>query len=217
MNANAQLPSIEPATGGSPPPTLPLWHSAQEMQLISASAELGPTATADGQPDPSAQVVPRGPSRITLSRAVSAGAAETITAYLEPFFTEAREAQVLVLQGGGPPLRINGQRAPRVAVLRPHDLLQWEEGEYQVALFLRPVLGPPPSHLIGVPCPVCRIPFSAEDEECYHCACGTVMHLQKSKPGGLECALVRAPAGCPTCQRALILTGRYALPGGGHG
>jgi hypothetical protein len=101
-------------------------------------------------------------------------------------------------------LRVNGQAAPPATVLRENDFVQWgPEVSFVVALVHRSALGPPSPEDIGRPCPICRVPFSA-DAVTFGCACGTRVHCDGSEDG-LQCA--QRSGRCPSCCQPIDLEG----------
>jgi len=107
-------------------------------------------------------------------------------------------------------LRVNGQAAPRVAVLRENDVVQWgPEVSFVVEFVRHSVVGPPPPELVGRPCPICRVPFSAAALT-YGCVCGTRLHCE-AREDRLQCA--QRSRICPSCRKPVVLEANgAALP-----
>jgi hypothetical protein len=130
---------------------------------------------------------------------------------LEPVVTPDGQLRLLLVHSGNGRLRLNGNSAPRISLLRERDQFEWDDAcVFHVAIFHRPNTGPAPADTIGKPCPICLTPFTENtDSICYRCPCGTVLHLQD--PSGLECA--RAVHDCPHCHQPVSLKeGYYWLP-----
>jgi hypothetical protein len=131
-------------------------------------------------------------------------------ATLEPFINSHRQPRILATFPANSRPHLNGEPAPRIVVLRAGDQIQWEEGvAFQVAIYNRPHLGPPPPALVNKPCPVCRVPLAAMST-CILCSCGVALHCEADEESGLQCAQLRRS--CPVCTRPLALTEGYASP-----
>jgi hypothetical protein len=130
---------------------------------------------------------------------------------LEPFFNWRKQLRLLAIFRAHSDPHVNGAPAPRVAVLSPGDFFQWAPGfgGFRVALFSKPQVGPPPSAVLGKPCPVCRVPFAAT-ATCVSCLCGVVLHCEPDEKEGLQCAQLRRE--CPVCKRPVVLTEGYVYP-----
>jgi len=128
---------------------------------------------------------------------------------LEASFAHRPQPRLLALTPGVQILRVNGQPAPRLAVLTERDTFQVnDDWIFHVAIFNRPRIGPPGPELIGRPCPVCLVPFAA-GAKVQLCHCGAAFHCEE--PGGLEC--IQMNAECQACGRPFVLTAGYtALP-----
>jgi len=154
-------------------------------------------------------VIPAGDSGLRL---VSPGAPAAGGAlWLEPVQQRAHPLRVLAVSASAGTLRVNGQPAPRVTVLRENDFVQWgPEVAFTVEFVRRSSVGPPPREFVGRPCPVCRVPFAA-DVVTFGCACGTRLHCEVGE-NGLQCA--QRSRRCPSCLNPLALEAiRAALPG----
>ena len=174
--------------------------------------------SAGGQPlspsKPARVEVPPGCSFIapttSLASFLSLGPSPSVDAIgaLEPVSNGERQPRLLLLNKGVAPLRVNGNPASRVTLLRERDQLQFDDSCcFHVALFHRPQIGAAPADIIGKPCPICLTPFTGETSSiCYHCPCGAVLHLQD--PAGLECA--RAVHDCPRCHQPISLLEGYS-------
>lgn len=120
----------------------------------------------------------------------------------------------LLLANGDPSrgISVNGEPAPDLAVLGVSDEVRIPAARgvtFHVTIYRRPYVGPPPSALLGQPCPVCRSPLTRETRV-YLCACGAgIHHEDESVPADrrLDCfALARD---CPVCARPLDATEGY--------
>ena len=127
---------------------------------------------------------------------------------LEPLALPDGQPRLLLLQSGAARLRVNGNPAPRLSLLRERDQFQFDDScVFHVAIFHRPQMGPAPADKLGKPCPICLTPFSEDPNSIsYRCPCGTVLHLQD--PSGLECA--RAVHDCPHCHQPISLQEGYS-------
>jgi len=121
---------------------------------------------------------------------------------IEPVRQRGHPLRLLAVADAPGALRVNGQAAPRVAVLRENDVVEWgPRVSFVVEFARRPTVGLPPPADVGRVCPVCRVPFSA-DVLTYGCACGTRLHCEASEDG-LQCAQRRRT--CPTCHQPVAL------------
>jgi len=104
-------------------------------------------------------------------------------------------------------LCVNGERAPRVSLVRECDQFHWDDTcVFHVSILHRPQIGPAPAEKRGKPCPICLAPLTDEPNTiCYRCPCGTVLHLKD--PTGLECA--RVVNACPNCKQPITLEDGY--------
>jgi hypothetical protein len=126
-------------------------------------------------------------------------------AIFEPLSSTRSQARLAVLALTEEPLRVNGQPAPRVTMLKERDVVQLGANlVLHVAIFHRPNFGAPEPQAIGRQCPVCGLPFDATSR-CLRCQCGTHLHCEEGFAGALECARMLR-SGCPSCHRALVLT-----------
>jgi hypothetical protein len=131
-------------------------------------------------------------------------------AILEPFEHEGRSYLTMVLPSNHS-VRVNSALAPRVTVLRIGDWVRLNAGLLlQVALYNRPVIGPPGTEMLGKECPVCRLPLSTETTV-YTCArCGAGLHCEgpeRDEQERLECAQICST--CPRCSSPINLTEGY--------
>jgi hypothetical protein len=127
---------------------------------------------------------------------------------VEAIHDGARPRMLLLCPTGGPRVRVNGQSAPRVAMLRVGDqLLLTDACLLHVTVFNRPRIGPPREEQIGLECPLCRTPI-ARDDEVYSCTGNCTLHHRSApkEPVGtvVECAKIAAE--CPGCTRPIVLT-----------
>jgi len=131
---------------------------------------------------------------------------------VEPFFNQRKQLKLLATFPFGADARVNGEPAPRRAVLEVGDVVQWAAGvAFHVTVFNRPRVGPPPADLVGKACPICQVPFPP-DTTTYTCACGCVFHCEADEKDGLQCAQLRGE--CPRCRRPVVLEPGYAfIPG----
>ena len=129
---------------------------------------------------------------------------------VEPFFNRRQQLRLFAMFPPGSEPWVNGHAAAAMVVMSPGDYFRWgQEPGYTVALFSRPLIGPPPpAAVLGKACPVCRLPFAA-DQTCVSCACGAVLHCEKDE-AKLQCAYLRST--CVVCRRRLVLTEGYVTP-----
>ena len=126
----------------------------------------------------------------------------SVALLLEPVRQGSHPPRLLAVATAVGALRVNGAAAPRVAVLREHDLVQWgPEVAFTVELVRRSVLGPPPPEFLGRDCPICRVAFAASDTT-FGCACGTRLHAEAS-PDQLQCA--QRCRVCPGCKQPVLI------------
>jgi len=197
--------SIRARPGGSTPATsqatLPdrlrssMELSPQRLHLIDAGSHV---------PGPGTLPLTFSPSRLPplANPPDDAGQAPLV----EPFRNQHGQLRLFALFGSGHYPVVNGEPAPRVVVLKPGDHFSWGPGHpgFQVALYTRPALGPPPFSVLGKPCPVCRVPFQ-ESSVCFHCSCGVAMHCEPDGAESLQCAVLRGS--CPVCRRPVLKEG----------
>jgi hypothetical protein len=130
-------------------------------------------------------------------------------ALLEPFLNTAKQMRILAVFPRAATVHVNGEPAPRRVVLAPGDQFQWLSSLiFQVALYSKPLIGPPPPSALGKLCPNCRVPFTA-GTTCLTCVCGVVLHCEPGEQG-LQCAQMRRE--CPACKRPLALVEGYVNP-----
>lgn len=99
-------------------------------------------------------------------------------------------------------LRLNGQPAPQLVVLKANDFVQWgADVAFHVDVVRRSVIGYPPPEWIGRPCPVCRVAFGSTDRT-LACTCGALVHCEE-REDKLQCAQLRRA--CPACQKPFTL------------
>src|SRR6266496_3754065 len=127
---------------------------------------------------------------------------------LEPVILWDGQPRLLLVNPAASRLRVNASAAPRIALLRERDQFHFDDSlVFHVAIFHRPQIGPAPADKIGKPGPICLSPFTHEPNSvCYHCQCGTVLHLHE--PSGLECA--RAVHRCPHCRQEISFKEGYS-------
>ncbi len=144
-------------------------------------------------------VTPGEPPRLETGNPLAAGAM-----VVEQIVNSRRQLRLLAVNSHGEPLRVNGQLAPRAAVLAEKDSLQLpDDTTLHVTFFNRPRNGKPPPELIGKQCPVCRVPFT-ESATVYICSCGVAMHNSPDgEADGLQCT--RLQHACIGCERPITL------------
>jgi hypothetical protein len=116
---------------------------------------------------------------------------------------EGRPA-LLMLVPPGIPVRVNGQPAPRIAVLGVGDQVQLDDAVLHVSRRREPRAAAPSPELLGRLCGVCRVALTVDTQILVH-DCGTALHLEAdSKPEAerLQCALL---GNCPVCEDAVSL------------
>jgi hypothetical protein len=109
----------------------------------------------------------------------------------------------------GARVRVNGRRAPRVALLGVGDQVQHDGCVLHLTRFRKPRIGAPPAELVGTACPTCRTPVLEDARVVVH-DCGAPIHLEdESTPEErrFECALVGS---CPRCEQPVDLEAGYA-------
>ena len=118
------------------------------------------------------------------------------------------EPHLLLLSHGALAPRVNGLPAPPLALLRERDEVLLGNGySLHVTLYTKPLIGPPPPHVVGKDCPLCRSPFTPEQTTytCYRC--GSVLHhvpdAAADDAATPPCA--GGVATCPVCSVAIIL------------
>jgi hypothetical protein len=140
-----------------------------------------------------------------LARAPARGEAACA---LEP--VGGREPRLLLLSPPGARVRVNGQAAPRVALLAVKDQVQVGGGPLlHVTAYRAARVRPTPPDRLGKECPVCRAPLAVTTV--YVCpGCGTAMHCEGEEegPDRLECA--RLSSECPTCRAPVVLRAGWA-------
>lgn len=174
----------------------------------------GPQSLGTSRPAETVSVyVPPGPSRLVLGennqvRCEPARADEIADdLIMEPLFNPKRHPQLFVLVPSHADARINGQPAPRLALLKEKDVFTCGRHVIlHVTLYHHASLGSPRPELIGKECPVCRVPFTAETTV-FACSCGAALHHEASDPQGLKCATMRGD--CPSCGRPIVLEAGY--------
>ena len=100
-------------------------------------------------------------------------------ASLAEFWTIQRQTgPALVMMTDRPYVLVNGVPAMSLTVLRPRDTLGLLPGQpHFVTQRIRPYVGPPPSELLGIRCPRCKIPLASETRIVRH-RCGVVLSLR---------------------------------------
>jgi hypothetical protein len=125
--------------------------------------------------------------------------------------TRLHQPQLLLISPANLRARVNGQPAPRVAVLRVKDQIQVRPDYLlHVTLYNRPVIGPPPATAVGKECPICRGRLTA-DTTVYLCpGCATFVHCEGEEKGGERLECVHLSSNCPVCGAAVELQEGYA-------
>jgi len=119
---------------------------------------------------------------------------------VEPVVNQHGHVRLWLVNSANDRVHVNGAVAPLLAVLKERDFVQFEEGcGAYISVLNRPRIGPPPPHLLGRECPVCRVKF-APGSKCYQCPCGAAFHMEDAD--GLQCAQTRTEC---TCGRPTIL------------
>jgi hypothetical protein len=121
-----------------------------------------------------------------------------------------RTPQLLLLSPPGARVRVNGQPAPRVALLNVKDQVQLGGGPtLHVTAYHAARVGPTPEGALGQECPVCRVPLAATTV--YVCpGCGAALHCEGEEkgPDRLECA--RLSSECPACRAPVVMREGWA-------
>jgi hypothetical protein len=167
-----------------------------------------------GGADPQRLGVPGGVSYMQAGAAGPPRLLAQAPAQGEPAFAvEAvggRQPQLLLLSPAGARVRINGQPAPRVALLSIKDQVQLDGGPVlHVTAYHAARVGPTPDDQLGQECPVCRAPLAATTV--YVCpGCRTALHCEGEDKGPerLECA--RLTSECPTCRAPVVMQEGWA-------
>ena len=112
------------------------------------------------------------------------------------------QPQLLVVSTQQHRLTVNGQPAPVVTLLRPGDHVQTAAGgEFFLALYDEPRIGPPAPLSVGQECLLCRVRFE-KTSTVYRCwYCDTHFHLEGAD--GLDCG--RVTSECLHCQKPVRL------------
>ena len=156
------------------------------------------------------------PSNVSILRAVPGQAPQVHAGplespehelVLEPLVAHDSMPLLVLVNPTTRKLCVNGERVPRVFLLRERDQFHWDDScVFHVSIFHRPQIGLAPADKSGKPCPICLAPFTDDlSAMCYRCQCGTVLHL--NDPTGLECA--RVVNECPNCKHPITLKEGY--------
>jgi hypothetical protein len=117
---------------------------------------------------------------------------------------------LLLLSPAGARVRVNGQPAPRAALLGIKDQVQLGGGPLlHVTAYHAARVGPTPDDRLGQECPVCRAALAATTV--YVCpGCRTALHCEGEDkgPDRLECA--RLTSECPTCRAPVVMQEGWA-------
>jgi hypothetical protein len=186
---------------------------SREFHLALADAPLpavGPAGLVFGEICTTPVIIPDGVSRL----AWDAAGLPTLdrphaTLRLEPVVSADGQPRLLLATPPQQPATVNALPAPRLALLSEGDRFHFDEGPlFRLDLFFRPLIGPVPTRLIGVPCGVCSLALAAGDR-CLICTCSTPMHAaeDESQPGALACA--KMISHCNHCQQLVRLTPAY--------
>lgn len=206
--------------------TVPQIHSAQQLHLLVEELiehdEAWPASIASGKKKASLEVlpVPVSPAALVVGTEIRPqfvdhiGSAPSASLIVEQVFNARQQPRLLVLNSSGQPLQLNGQSAPRLAVLKEKDVFQLNGSALlHVTILNRPMIGSPRADRVDTECPVCRVPLVG-DAACYTCPCGVALHCD-STPDGLQCAQLRSE--CPRCGRHVNLKEGFTYwPEGDH-
>lgn len=168
-------------------------NRAEPLMLASGPARLGRDAA--GRP----------------ALAFSSGEGADAGAWLEPLTGREAQPRLLLLSPPESCVRINGLRAPPIAILSAKDRFSFDAScTFRVAIYYRPKIGLVPSDLVGAACPVCTIPLLEGDRCLICCHCGIPLHAaeDESVPGALACAGMASE--CPRCQHPVRLVPGYS-------
>jgi hypothetical protein len=128
---------------------------------------------------------------------------------LEPILTRSHQVRLLVVSADDAALTVNGELAPRVALLKERDQFQLAHAvNFHIAVFQQPRIGPPPPEVLGRPCALCLVPFIPETR-CYVCLCGCALHIEGGPHEEFKLQCARVLREC-LCHRPLILTPSYS-------
>jgi hypothetical protein len=109
-------------------------------------------------------------------------------------------------------VRVNGQIASRVVLLREKDQFQVQSAPFvfHVTFYHRSRLGPAPPELAGKECPVCRGEIE-QNTTVYTCPCGAVIHcIGEEKPPEERLECLKLSTDCPVCGMSVVLTRGYS-------
>lgn len=130
---------------------------------------------------------------------------------LESVTMGPRPILVMLCPEGGQ-VRVNGQLAPRVVLLREKDQFQVPGISFifHVTLFHQSRLGLASPEHAGKECPVCRGHIEAATTV-YTCPCGAVIHcLGEERPPDERLECLKLSTDCPVCGTLVVLTRGYS-------
>jgi hypothetical protein len=148
------------------------------------------------------------------SRLADNGQKEADSFIIEPVFIEHRP-QAILISPPGRRARVGGQISPPTTLIREGDtVLLDDEHLFTVLVYQRVPVGNCTAEYVGKECPICRVPFGAEDL-LYFCACGApALHWKSAPPAGeepLTCA--QDLTECQSCLQAIVKKDGYASQG----
>ena len=188
----------------------------QQLHLIPEAALplvgcAAPPVAPRGTPAP-ALPVPLGVSCLALQNgslpivALSAPAPPAVSIWIEPILAPRSQLRLLLIGSAELRVRVNGQLATRIVVLKEKDQFQLStDWLFHLTLFNRRRVGHPAPDRVGQPCPICHVALSPT-AMVYPCACGKTYHCDEKDSGGLECA--RLLSEC-ACARPVVLTAGF--------
>ena len=130
---------------------------------------------------------------------------------LESVTSGPRPVLAMLCPEGGQ-VRVNGQLAPRVALLREKDQFQVQGTTiiFHVTLYHHSRLGLASPEATARECPVCRGTIE-QDTTVYTCPCGAVIHcLGEEKPPDERLECLKLSTDCPVCGTPVVLTRGYS-------
>jgi hypothetical protein len=122
-----------------------------------------------------------------------------------------RQPYLLLLSPGQRRPRVNGQWAPRVALLNVRDQVQLPDGTvWHVTLYTGSALGRPEAEHVGKECPVCRLRLTPETTVYVCPSCATATHCEgEDRPADERLECIRLSSECPSCGGPVVLGQGY--------